>query len=359
MPGKGKKKSRAPSSDIALMVWLTGAPYLIMRVLDSSPQNPTEVGKVLGKSVSWVSKRTGRMVKLGLIVKDGPDDRGMVNMTLTDKGKNVMDAITGIIENPLFAELRRALDLKVPDDSRRAAVKKEAERLMWELTDNKDGGDTKRLHEAALNASSMKVEGWYATEALTQLLSTIGTHPWDERSRLLLIKIARMAIADSRNDRRYAKAYNGLVEPLRRLASDDNADVNTRAEVIIAIASFRDSEGQIPDGALMAILQVQWEALKPGHVGADLIEDAISETLRKWAPLLKEAQREMLSRSVYRMSRDAPPAIDDPMEEIISGNPRNVDRRRWERYRSLVATLLDRDIVGEVHATGRSIGPVE
>jgi len=359
LPGKGKKKSRAPSSDIALMVWLTGAPYLIMRVLDSSPQNPTEVGKVLGKSVSWVSKRTGRMVKLGLIVKDGPDDRGMVNMTLTDKGKNVMDAITGIIENPLFAELRRALDLKVPDDSRRAAVKKEAERLMWELTDNKDGGDTKRLHEAALNASSMKVEGWYATEALTQLLSTIGTHPWDERSRLLLIKIARMAIADSRNDRRYAKAYNGLVEPLRRLASDDNADVNTRAEVIIAIASFRDSEGQIPDGALMAILQVQWEALKPGHVGDDLVEGAISETLRKWAPLFKEAQREMLSRSVYRMSRDAPPAIDDPMEEIVSGNPRNVDRRRWERYRSLVATLLDRDIVGEVHATGRSIGPVE
>lgn len=340
------------------MVWLTGAPYLIMRVLDGKTLNPTEVGKNLGKSVSWVSKRTGRMVELGLIVKDGPDDRGMVNMTLTEKGSRVMDAISAIKENPLFVELRGALDLEAPDDVKCQAVKNEAERLMRELTDG-NGGETKGLHEAALNASSMKVDGWYATEALTRLLSTIGTHPWDDRSRLLLIKIAGMAIADSRNDRRYAKAYNGLVEPLRRLASDDNADVDTRAEAIMAIASIRDSEGKIPDSALLAILQVQWEALKPEHVGADLIEGAISETLRKWAPLLKEAQREMLSRSVYRMSRDAPPAIDDPMEEIVSGNPRNVDRRRWERYRSLVATLLDRDIVGEVHATGRSIGPVE
>jgi hypothetical protein len=68
----------------------------------------------------------------------------------------------------------------------------------------------------------------------------------------------------------------------------------------------------------------------------------------------------MLSRSVYRMSRDAPPAIDDPMEEIVSGNPRKVDRRRWERYRSLVATLLDRDIGPErFMPRGRSIGPVE
>ena len=167
------------------------------------------------------------------------------------------------------------------------------------------------------------------------------------------------AIADSRNDRRYAKAYNGLVEPLGRMASDDDADIETRAEAIMTIGSVRDREGQIPDSALLAILQVQWEALKPEHVGANLIEGAISETLRRWAPLLKEAQMEMLSRSVYRMSRDAPPAIDDSMEEIVSGNPRNVDRRRWERYRSLVATLLDRDIVGEVHATGRSIGPVE
>ena len=154
-----------------------------------------------------------------------------------------MDAISAIKENPLFVELRRALDLEAPDDVKRQAVKNEAERLMRELT-NGNGGETKGLHEAALNASSMKVEGWYATEALTQIISTIGTHPWDEHSRLLLIKIAGMAIADSRNDRRYAKAYNGLVEPLRRLASDENADVDTRAEAIMAIASFRGSEGQ-------------------------------------------------------------------------------------------------------------------
>lgn len=340
------------------MVWLTGAPYLIMKELDGRTLNPTEVGQALGRSVSWVSKRTGRMVELGLIIKDEPDGRGIVLMRLTEKGSRVMDAISAIRENPLFVELRRALDLEAPDDVKRQAVKSEAERLMKELTDG-NGGETKRLHEAALNASCMKVEGWYATEALTRVLSTIGTHPWEERSRLLLIKIAGMAIADNRNDRRYAKAYNGLVEPLRRLASDDEAGLDTRAEAIMAIASFRDNEGQIPDSALVAILQVQWEALKPDHVGADLIEGAISETLRKWAPLFKEAQREMLSRSVYRMSRDAPPAINDPMEEIVSGNPRNVDRKRWERYRSLVAMLLDRDIVGEAHATGRSVGPVE
>jgi len=343
---------------MALMVWLTGAPYLIMKELDGRTLNPTEVGQALGRSVSWVSKRTGRMVELGLIIKDEPDGRGIVLMRLTEKGSRVMDAISAIRENPLFVELRRALDLEAPEDVKRQTVKSEAERLMRELTDG-NVGETKRLHEAALNASSMKVEGWYATEAVTQLLSTIGTHPWDERSRLLLIKIAGMAILDSRNDRRYAKAYNGLVEPLGRIASDDDADIETRAEAIMTIGSVRDREGQIPDGALMAILQVQWEALKPGHVGDDLVEGAISETLRKWAPLFKEAQREMLSRSVYRMSRDAPPAINDPMEEIVSDNHREIDRRRWERYRSLVATLLDRDIVGEVHATGRSIGPVE
>lgn len=358
MPGKRIKRRGTPSSDMALMVWLTGAPHLIMKELDGRTLNPTEVGQALGRSVSWVSKRTGRMVELGLILKDEPDDRGIVLMKLTKKGSRVMDAISAIRENPLFVELRRALDLEAPEDVKRHAVKSEAERLMRELTDG-NGGETKRLHEAALNASSMKVEGWYATEALTQLLSTIGTHPWDERSRLLLIKIAGMAIVDSRNDRRYAKAYNGLVEPLRRLASDDEADLDTRAEAIMTIGSVRDSEGQIPDSALLAILQVQLDALKPEHVGADLIEGAISETLRKWAPLFKVAQREMLSRSVYRMSRDAPPAINDPMEEIVSGNHREIDRRRWERYRSLVATLLDRDIVGEAHATGRSLGPVE
>lgn len=343
---------------MALMIWLTGAPYHIMKELDGKTLNPTEVGRVLGRSVSWVSKRTGRMVELGLIIKDEPDGRGIVLMKLTEKGSRVLDAISAIRENPLFVELKRALDLEAPEDVKRQAIKSEAERLMRELTDG-NGGETKRLHEATLNASSMKVEGWYATEALTRVLSTIGTHPWDERSRLLLIKVAGMAIADSRNDRRYAKAYNGLVGPLRRMASDDDADIETRAEAIITIGSVRDREGQIPDSALLAILQVQWGALKPEHVGADLIEGAISETLRKWAPLFKETQREMLSRSVYQMSRDAPPAINDPIEEIVSGNHREIDRRRWERYRSLVAMLLDRDIVGEAHATGRSVGPVE
>jgi len=108
---------------MALMVWLTGAPYLIMRELDGKTLNPTEVGQALGRSVSWVSKRTGRMVKLGLIIKDLPDGRGIVLMRLTEKGSRVMDAISAIRENPLFVELRRALDLEAPDDVKRQAVK--------------------------------------------------------------------------------------------------------------------------------------------------------------------------------------------------------------------------------------------
>lgn len=344
LPGKGRKKSGAPSSDMTLMVWLTGAPYLIMRELDGRTLNPTEVGRALGRSVSWVSKRTGHMVDLGLIIKEGPDERGMVLMTLTEKGSRVMEAISAIRENPLFVELRETLDLKAPDDARRIAVKDEAERLMKKLVDGKDGCDTKRLYEAALDASSMKVEGWYATEALTQLLSTIGTHRWDEGSRLLLIKVMGMAIADSRNDRRYVKAYSGLVEPLRRIASDDDADVDTRAEAIVAIASLRGRDGLIPDEAFIAILQVQWEVLKPGHAGDDLVEGAISETLRKWVPLLNEAQREMLFRSVSRMPYGRISTLKDLTEDGDSENPRKVDEKNFNRYRSLVASLLDRDV---------------
>lgn len=344
LPGKGKKKSRALSSDIALMIWLSGAPYLIMRVLDDKTNNPTEVGKVLGKSVSWVSKRTGRMVELGLIVKDGPDDRGMVNMALTEKGKSVMDAITGIIENPLFAELRRALDLKAPDDSRRAAVKKEAERLVWQLLYEKDRFDAEPLYEAALEASSMRAEGWYAIDELKRLFATVYTKRWEERSRLQLIKVIGMAIADSRNDHEYVNAYNGLIEPLRCLASDRDNDVDSRVASIKAIASLRDRKGNVSDSAFMTILQVQWKALEPGDVGSDLVVGAISEVLRKWVSSLSNAQKDMLFRSVGQMSYDVPPTQEHLIEGIVSGNPREIDRKMFDSYRSLVASLLDRDI---------------
>ncbi len=344
MPGKGKKKIRAPSSDIALMIWLSGAPYLIMKVLDDKINNPTEVGKVLGKSVSWVSKRTGRMVELGLIVKDGPDDRGMVSMALTEKGKRVMDAITGITENPLFAELRRALDLKAPDDTRRMAVKNEAERLMRQLVDENDSPDVKPLYDAVLEALSMKVEGWYAIKDLTQLFATIGTERWDERSQLLLIKVIGMAISDSRNDREYVNAYNGLIEPLKCLASDRDNDVDSRVASIKAIASLRDRKGNVSDSAFMTILQVQWKVLEPGDMGSDLVVGAISEVLRKWVSSLSDAQKDMLLRSVGLMSYDVPPAQEHLFEGIVSGNPRETDRKMSDSYRSLVASLLDRDI---------------
>lgn len=326
------------------MIWLSGAPYLIMRVLDSKTSNPTEVGKVLGKSVSWVSKRTGRMVELGLIVKDGPDDRGMVNMALTEKGKRVMDAITGITENPLFTELRRALNLKAPGDARRMAVKNEAERLMRQLVDENDSPDVKPLYEAVLEASSMKVEGWYAIKDLTQLFATIGTERWDERSHLLLIKVIGMVIADSRNDREYVNAYNGLIEPLRCLASGRNNDVDSRVASIKAIASLRDRKGNVSDSAFMTILQVQWKVLEPGDMGSDLVVGAISEVLRKWVSSLSDAQKDMLFGSVGQMSYDVPPAQEHLIEGIVSGNPREIDRKIFDSYRSLVASLLNRDI---------------
>lgn len=326
-----------------MMVWLTGAPYLIMRVLDGKILNPTEVGKNLGKSVSWVSKRTGRMVELGLIVKNGPDDRGMVSMTLTDKGKRVMDAITGITENPLFAELRRALDLKAPDDSRRAAVKDDAERLKRQMS-GRGGCDIKPLYEAALEASSMKVEGWYAIKDLTQLFATAGTERWDERSQLQLIKVIGMAIADSRNDREYVNAYNGLIEPLKSTASDRDNDVDLRVASIKAIASLRDREGKVPDSVLVTILQVQWKVLAPGDMGCDMVVSAISEVLRKWVPSLSDIQKDILFKSVGQMRYDVTPAQDDLIKGIVRGNPREIDRKMFDRYRSLVASLLDRDI---------------
>jgi hypothetical protein len=119
----------------------------------------------------------------------------------------------------------------------------------------------------------MKVEGWYATEALTQLLSTIGTHPLDERSRLLHDQNCQNG--DRRQQER-PQITPRHTTALSSLCGDWHLTImpmlNTRAEVIIAIASFRDSEGQIPDGALMAILQVQWEALKP-----DMLETITSK----------------------------------------------------------------------------------
>ncbi len=338
------KKKDAAGSDVTLMVWLTGAPYLIMKELGSRSQSPTEIAKALGRPISWVSKRTGRMERLGLIIKEGPDDHGIKVMKLTDKGRRVMTAITGIQENSLFVELERALDIKAPGDEARTRVKIIAERVKKTMTSGKGRPGIGGLFDAALNASSMKVGGWYAFEDLTYLFSTLDSERWDEPSRLLLVRIIGMAIVDSRNDREYATTYNGLLDPLTRLAMKMDAEVNVRVESIMTIGSLRDYGGKVSDSAFVSMTQVQWGILIPDRDECDLIEGAISEVLRKWAPLLSESQKEVLFRSVGLVPCGRISTSDDPMKDGNSNTPRKVDEKKLNRYRSLVASLLDRDV---------------
>jgi len=326
------------------MVWLMGAPYLIMKELDGRPLCPTEVAKALDRPIAWVSKRTGRMEALGLIIKEGPDDRGRRSMALTEKGERVMNAISAIEENPFFVELRRALDLKAPEDAMRSAVRAEAERVKKELRANEGGCDIGRLYKAVMGASSMRVESWYASNDLTLLLSTVGSERWDGPSRLLLLKLIGRAINDSRSDREYVTAYNGLLESLFELAVDEGSDINVRLEAITAIGSLRDRNGKVPNGAFLSVMKVKWETLAPNRDGSGLVECAISEVLQKWMPLLNESQRGMLFRSVDRMLHGRISTSDDLQMKDDSSDLRKVDEKRLESYRSLVASLLNRDV---------------
>ncbi len=329
---------------MTLMVWLTGAPYLIMKELSIGSQSPTEVAKALSRPIQWVSKRTGRMQELGLLVKEDPDDHGVKVMTLTEKGRRVMGAIAAIRDNSLFVELRRALDLKGPGDDARVLAHSEAERVKEAMTSGTGKLDFERLFNAALDASSSKTEGWYASEDLTYLFSTLDAERWDEPSRLLLIRIIGRAIIDSRNDRDYVTTYNGLLDPLTRLAMKKDADRNVRAESIMAIGSLREHNGNVPNSPLMSIIQLQWDMLSPEQEGLELIEDAISHVLKSWASLLNEDQRELLLASVGQMHCDRMPFMGAPKKEGEEVGQRKVDEVALQRYRSLSAIVTGRII---------------
>lgn len=336
-----KVKESDARSDVALMVWLTGAPYLIMKELSIRSQSPTEVAKALGKPIAWVSKRTGRMEGLGLIIKEGPDDHGVKVMTLTKKGKRVMTAISDIRDNPLFVELERALDIKAPGDEARTQVRDIAEQVKEAMTLKKGKLDIGRLYDAALSASSMKVEDWYDSEDLTYLFSILDNEGWDEPSRLLLVRIIGRAIIDSRCDRKYVTKYNGLLGPLTQLALKKDADVNARVESIMSIRSLRDRGGKVPNSALRSMIQIQWKMFSPKQGGRDLIEDAISLTLKSWAPLLSEDQRELLLWSVGQMRCGRMPfkkgQNDDDQEA-----ERTIDEAGLQRYRALSGVITGR-----------------
>lgn len=307
---------------------------------------PSEVGTSLDQPIAWVSKRTGRMEGLGLIVKENADDHGVRRMHLTEKGVLVMNAITNIRVNPLFVELRRALDLRAPDENRLAAIWDEAERLRKGLTSNKIEHDLGRLFNAVLEASSRKVEGWYANEDLKHLFSTVMSKRWDERSRLLLIKIIGMAVRDGRGDRKYIAVFNGLIGQLLALALNDEADESVRTESIIVIGSMRGSHDEIPDAAFEAMITLQWTMLSPSHKGFELMESTVANMMSDWDTYLSDEQKEMTFRSVDRMLYYKKPKLEDLYQGSFKDRRRKIREKEYSRYRSLVSRLLGKDIPG-------------
>jgi hypothetical protein len=346
MPRKRTKERKGPASDEALIVWLMDKPYLIMKALNEGSENATSIASALcRKPIAWVSKRTGKMAELGLITKEEADDHGFCRMRLTKKGVEVLHAIDDINSNPMFIELKRAMELTAPGEDNRLTIRNEAARINEVLTSNDiDKCDISSLFGMVLDASSAKVEGWYACKDMKGLFSTVQSGRWDERSRLLLIKIIGRAINDSRTDREYVTAFNGLVGPLRQLALDAKASIDIRIESIMTIGSFRDHDGKVSDSALEAVMQIQWKMLSPKFVGFNLMEDAISEVLRKWAPLMSDRQKEMLFRSVDRARYGNMPTLDDLTGKCKNGRHRKVKGIKLESYRSLVSSMLGRDI---------------
>jgi len=344
MPRKRTKEWNGPVSDEALIVWLMDKPYLIMKALREGCENATEIGDELGKPIAWVSKRTGRMVEIGLIGKEGPDIDGVRKISLTDKGRRVLQSIDNINGNILFIELKRSLGISSPHEDKRSTVHEEAARVKNFITsDEGDGQDLATLYAKVLEASMTGVGDWYSCVDLEWLLSSVQSERWDERSRLLLVKLIGKAVVESKMDCEYT--FNGLVEPLGSLAMDDGVPADIRIEAIMTIGAFKDRDGMVPDNAFEAILQIVWQMLSPDHIGFELMEGTVSEVLKKWTPLLSKERKNLLLRSVDRARYGRMPTLDDLMEKGMGGRHREVEETKFESYRSLVSSILGRDVL--------------
>jgi len=79
----------------------------------------------------------------------------------------------------------------------------------------------------------------------------------------------------------------------------------------------------------------------PDQTDRVLIEDAISNVLRYWAPLLSEDQRELLLRSVGQMRSGRMPFTKAPNDEDQEAE-RTIDEAGLQRYRALSGVITGR-----------------
>ncbi|MFA5312265.1 MAG: hypothetical protein WC375_02965, partial [Methanomassiliicoccales archaeon] len=299
MPSKRPNGKKKVKSDEALILWLMDKPYRIMKAMDEGCGSATEISESLGVSISWVSKRTGKLESLGLIDKGRPDANGVRAIGLTEKGRRIIQKIEDIKTINLFVELKRALDMTDESDERRVAIRDEITSLKKMKPAGEVGdGNLDTLYSKVIEASASGIKDWYASEEVVWLFSTITSDRWDEHSRILLVKLIEKAIIEGRSDREYISFFLGMIGPLRSIAIDDGRSSEIRLESIKTIGEMRDRKGTIPDKTIEAMLQIAWHMLSPDHAGFELMESAISEVLGDWSAIMDEGQREMLSLSI-------------------------------------------------------------